>query len=113
MGAQGGDYRLVEVYAILVTHRLSAPDFSSMHATKFSFGGTMYLQYILTVPCKLLYSLGHQYGSLRIHRGIVRRQYLGTTSRGTSIPQVFLIRTAKFRAKFFIYLIYGKRYKLQ
>ena len=50
MGAQGGDYWLVEVYAILVTHRLSAPDFSSMHATKFSFGGTMYLQYILTVP---------------------------------------------------------------
>ena len=44
MGAQGGDYWLVEVYAILVTHRLSAPDFSSMHATKFSFGGTMYLQ---------------------------------------------------------------------
>ena len=51
MGAQGGDYWLVEVYAILVTHRLSAPDFSSMHATKFSFGGTMYLQYILTLPC--------------------------------------------------------------
>ena len=51
MGAQGGDYWLVEVYAILVTHRLSAPDFSSMHATKFSFGGTMYLQYILMVPC--------------------------------------------------------------
>ena len=50
MGAKGGDYWLVEVYAILVTHRLSAPDFSSMHATKFSFGGTMYLQYILTVP---------------------------------------------------------------
>ena len=51
MGAQGGDYWLVEVYAILVTHRLSTPDFSSMHATKFSFGGTMYLQYILMVPC--------------------------------------------------------------
>ena len=51
MGAQGGDYRLVEVYAILLAVLLSALNFSSMHATKFSLGGTMYLQYILTVPC--------------------------------------------------------------
>ena len=54
MGAQGGDYRLVEVYAILLAVLLSALNFSSMHATKFSLGGTMYLQYILTVPCGII-----------------------------------------------------------
>ena len=61
MGAQGGDYWLVEVYAILVTHRLSALNFSSMQATKFSLGGTMYLRYILTpLTLKvLLYTKGH------------------------------------------------------